>query len=77
MCSVVVDSGRDSLVSSAGGLLLRQTLNCSGLDKAMSVVSTPWRAPHTVHDPAKILTDVAIAVALGGDCAADVAVVRA
>lgn len=30
-----------------------------------------------MHDPAKILTDAAIAVALGGDSAADVAVVRA
>jgi hypothetical protein len=77
VCSVVVDSGRESLVSSAGGLLLRQTLNCAGLDKAMSAALAPWRAPRTVHDPAKILTDLAIAVALGGDCAADVAVVRA
>lgn len=76
-CSVVVDSGRESLVSSAGGLLLKQTLRCSGLDKAMSAALAPWRAPRAVHDPAKVLTDVAIAVALGGDCAADVAVVRA
>jgi hypothetical protein len=30
-----------------------------------------------VHDPAKVLLDLAIAVALGGDCAADIAVVRA
>ncbi|AWT56435.1 MULTISPECIES: IS1380 family transposase [Mycolicibacterium] len=75
--SVVVDSGRESLVSSAGGLLLRQTLRCCGLDKAMSAALAPWRAPRSVHDPAKVLTDLAIAVALGGDCAADVAVVRA
>lgn len=73
----MVDAGRESLVSSAGGLLLRQTLHCSGLGKAMSAALAPWRAPRSVHDPAKILTDMAIAVALGGDCAADVAVVRA
>ncbi len=30
-----------------------------------------------VHDPGKILTDLAIALALGGDCLADVAVLRA
>jgi Transposase DDE domain group 1 len=77
VCGVVVDSGRESLVSSAGAVLLRQTLRCSGLDKAMSAALAPWRAPRAVHDPAKVLTDVAIAVALGGDCAADVAVVRA
>ena len=29
------------------------------------------------HDPGKVLLDVAIAVALGGDCLADVAAVRA
>jgi hypothetical protein len=30
-----------------------------------------------VHDPGKILTDLAMALALGGDCLADVAVLRA
>ncbi|MBU8833318.1 IS1380 family transposase [Mycolicibacterium goodii] len=73
----MVDAGRESLVSSAGGLLLRQTLHCLGLEKAMSAALAPWRAPRAVHDSAKILTDLAIAVALGGDCAADLAVVRA
>jgi hypothetical protein len=34
-----------------------------------------WRLPLAVHDPAKIVADLAIAVTLGGDCAADVAVV--
>jgi Transposase DDE domain group 1 len=34
-------------------------------------------APRAVHSPGKIITDLAVAVALGGDCVADVAVVRA
>lgn len=29
-----------------------------------------------VHEPGKILLDLAVAVALGGDCAADIAAVR-
>jgi hypothetical protein len=37
----------------------------------------PWRVGRAVHDPGKVLLDLAIAVALGGDCAADIAVVRA
>ena len=37
----------------------------------------PWRVERAVHEPAKVLLDLAIAVALGGDCAADIAVVRA
>ena len=34
-------------------------------------------APLAVHDPAKVLLDLAIALALGGDCLADVAGLRA
>lgn len=73
----MVESTRESLVSSAGGVLLRQTLRCSGLEKSMSAALAPWRAPRSVHDPAKVLCDLVTAVALGGDCAADIAVVRA
>jgi hypothetical protein len=36
-----------------------------------------WRAPWAVHDPGKILTDLVVALALGGDCLPDVAVLRA
>lgn len=36
----------------------------------------PWRKPHAVHDPGKILLDLAIATAIGGDCLADIAVLR-
>lgn len=74
---MVVDATREQLVSSAGGVLLRQTVRCSGLDKAMSAALAPWRAPRSTHDPAKVLIDLATAVALGGDCAADIAVARA
>lgn len=37
----------------------------------------PWRKPRVVHDPSKILLDKALAVALGRDCLADVAMLRA
>lgn len=35
-----------------------------------------WRPRRARHDPGKVLLDVATAVALGGDCLADVAAVR-
>jgi Transposase DDE domain group 1 len=35
-----------------------------------------WRAPRAVHDPGKIVADLAAALALGGDCLADIAVLR-
>jgi hypothetical protein len=75
--SVVLDPARESLVSSAGGLLMRQALRLSGAQRALSVALAPWRGRHARHDPGKIVCDVATAVALGGDCVADLAVVRA
>jgi hypothetical protein len=33
--------------------------------------------PRAAHDPGKMVLDLAVAIALGGDCLADVAVVRA
>ncbi len=75
--SLVLDLVRASLVSSAGGLLLRQTVRASGVERSLSSALAPWRSSRTVHDPGKVLVDVAVAVALGGDCLADVAVARA
>lgn len=72
-----VIAGGESLISSAGGILLAQTARVCGLERALSTTLRPWRLPLAVHDPAKIALDLAIAVALGGDCAADIAVVRA
>jgi hypothetical protein len=68
---------RASLVSSAGGVLLRQTAGLCGIQRVLSTAFTPWRGPRARHDPAKVLVDLAVAVALGGDCLADVGVVRA
>ncbi len=61
----------------AGGLLLAETLRVAGLGEGLSGALARWRAPRAVHDPGKISTDLAMALALGGDCLADVAVLRA
>ena len=66
-----------TVVSQAGSVLLVETVRKSGLDQAISAALAPWRKPRAVHDPGKILLDVALAVALGGDCLADVALLRA
>lgn len=65
------------MVSQAGAVLLVESVRKSGLDAAISTALAPWRRPRAVHDPGKILLVVALAVALGGDCLADVAVLRA
>lgn len=72
----VEGSGR-GVVSQAGAVLLVETVRKTGLDTAISAALAPWRRPRAVHDPGKILLDVALAVALGGDCLADIGMLRA
>jgi hypothetical protein len=76
-CGVRVEAGSESLLSSAGASMLLGTAAVSGLCRALSVALEPWRAGRAVHDPGQMVLDLAVAVALGGDCLADVAVVRA
>ena len=73
--SVIV--GGASLVSHAGAMLLVETARRSGLARELSSRVGRWRRPLATHDPGKIVLDLAVAVALGGDAAADVAVLRA
>ncbi|MDQ1005886.1 hypothetical protein QFZ82_000371 [Streptomyces sp. V4I23] len=73
---VRVEGGGRGVVSQAGGVLLVETIRKSGLDEAISAALEPWRRPRAVHDPGKVLLDVALAVALGGDCLADVGLSR-
>jgi hypothetical protein len=64
------------VVSQAGALALARTAQASGLTSALSVALGPWRKPLATHDPGKIITDLAISLAIGGDCLSDVAVLR-
>jgi alkylhydroperoxidase family enzyme len=73
--SVIV--GSESLVSHVGGTLLVETARRSGVSKELSAGLGRWRRPLTTHDPGKIVLGLAIAVALGGDAACDIAVLRA
>ncbi|WP_461025424.1 transposase, partial [Streptomyces heilongjiangensis] len=74
---VRIEGGGRAVVSQAGSVLLVETVRKAGLDTAISAALTPWRKARAVHDPGKILLDVALAVALGGDCLADVGMLRA
>lgn len=74
---VHVDAAGSGVVSAAGGLLLCDAVRVSGLDTMLARALSPWRRPSAKHDPAKVVCDLAIALALGGDCLADVALLRA
>jgi hypothetical protein len=73
----VVDTAASTVVSQAGAVLLTETARTVGLDQALSSALAPWRPPNAVHDPAKVLCDLAVTLAVGGDCLADIAVLRA
>jgi hypothetical protein len=51
-------------------------MRVTGLARGLSQGLAGWRAPRAVHDPGKIVADLAAALALGGDCLADIAVLR-
>jgi hypothetical protein len=71
-----VSSDGKGLVSQAGSVLLWETIRVTGLGRGLSRALDRWRAPRAVHDPGKIVADLAAALALGGDCLADIAVLR-
>src|SRR3954471_13451603 len=74
---VEVDTTDAAVVSQAGGVLLVRAAQALGLDVAVNAALAPWQKPLTVHRPGKVMLDLAMALALGGDCLADVAVLRA
>ena len=73
---VTVSADGRGLVSQAGAVLLWETMRVTGLGRGLSEGLARWRAPRAVHDPGKIVADLAAALALGGDCLADIAVLR-
>ena len=74
---ITVSADGRGLVSQAGALLLAEAVRVTGLGRGLPAGLARWRAPRAVHDPGKILTDLVMALALGGDCLADIAVLRA
>ena len=65
------------MISSAGAALLLKSAQVSGLAKELSHALSPWRPARSVHDPGKTVLNLAVMIALGGDCLADAAVIRA
>jgi len=63
-------------VSLAGASLLTTTARVLGLDRALSKRLSAWTPFGATHDTGKIVLDVPVALAVGGDCPADIAVLR-
>jgi hypothetical protein len=74
---MIVSADGKGIVSQAGGLLVTRTMAATGLDRGLSAALERWRPARAVHDPGKIIADLAVTLALGGDCLADIAMLRA
>ncbi len=73
---ITVSADGKGLVSQAGALLLAETLRVTRLGPGLADGLARWRAPRAVHDPGKIIADLVMTLALGGDCLADIGVLR-
>jgi hypothetical protein len=73
---ITVSCDGQGIVSQSGALVLSEAARVTGLGEALSAGLARWRAPRAVHDPGKIIADLVMTLALGGDCLADIAVLR-
>ena len=74
--TVEVTADGDGLVSHAGSALLAQIADKSGLTQALSVRLESLKARRSGHDPGRVVRDLAVMLADGGDCLADLVAVR-
>ena len=73
---VGVESGDVPAVGLAGARLLTETSRVTGLGDELSQALSTWRRSWAVHDPGKIILDLAVCVALGGRCLSDLSLLR-
>ena len=74
---VRVDAAAVPAVAQPGGVLGARTAHASGLAVALSDGLMPCCKPQAVHDPAKVMLDPAMSLALGGEACSDNALLRA
>ena len=60
----------------AGARLLTETSRVTGLGDELSRALSAWRRSWAVHDPGKVILDLAVCVALGGRCLSDLSLLR-
>jgi hypothetical protein len=65
-----------SVVSHAGGALLSELADRVGLTDALARALAPTRERASAHGPGRVLRDLAVMLAAGGDCLADLGALR-
>jgi hypothetical protein len=71
--TVEVTADGEGLVSHAGAALLVELADRAGLTGALSDALADTRERRSAHDPGRVLRDVAVMLADGGDCVTDMA----
>ena len=71
-----VSASGAGLVSRGGVALLAETARAAGLLRELRRALEPWRRDRAVHDPGRVVLQLAYALALGGDCLSDIGVLR-
>jgi hypothetical protein len=74
--NVDVRSDGDGLVSHAGSALLAQVADKTGLTRALSSELAPLQMRAGSHDRGRVIRDLAVMLADGGDCLSDLGAVR-
>jgi len=74
--TVEVRADGEGLVSHAGSALLAQIADKSGLTQALSLRLAGLKQRRSGHDPGRVVRDLAVMLADGGDCLADMGAVR-
>jgi hypothetical protein len=70
---VLVSATGTGVVSHAGSRLLADLADRSGLTRELSAVFAADLAPQTAHDPGRVLADLAVMIADGGEAISDIA----
>ena len=65
-----------SVASHAGGVLLSELADRLGLTAGLSAAMAPTRQRPSAHDPGRVLRDLALMLADGGDCLSDLGALR-
>jgi Transposase DDE domain group 1 len=69
--TVEVTADGEGLVSHAGTVLLAELADRAGLTAGLSEALSGTRERRSAHDPGRVLVDVAVMLADGGDCVTD------
>ena len=70
---VEVTADGDGVVSHVGARVMADLADATTLTARLSAIFAARTAPQTAHDPGRVLVDVAIMVADGGECISDIA----